>query len=244
MRKFNSLFAVLALSGVAASAQAQVTMTTTNRISGGYGINLTFTPVNGTAVNLSTSYAGPFATNVLGPGFAFNNFDSYCVDLSHSLQGTETITPKDIKTALPTSGAQIAYLYDTFAGGVGSVAAKGAALQIAIWEVEYDYGTNGVNLSSGAFKFNSVVGDDGNSTKLNSVLGYLTNNNHTGYLDNIPSSFAGTASYLESAHPTATTGQSLIGPASVANVPEPGVVSLMASSLAGVSALAIRRRRK
>lgn len=237
VRKLNSLFAVLVLSGVAVGAQAQVTMTTANRISGGYGINLTY---NG--VSEGTSYAGPFATSLVGPGFAYTNFDSYCVDVTHSLLSTETVTVKDIKTAIPASGAQIAYLYNTFAGGVGNNALKGAALQIAIWEVEYDYGIgSGLNLNAGNFLFTSVAGDDGSNTKYNSVLGYLTNTNHTGYLDHVPSNFGGTVKYLEADHPTSNTAQSLIGPA---NVPEPGMVSLLASSLIGMSAFAIRRRCK
>ena len=240
MRKLHSLFAVLALSGVAVSAQAQITMTTALRLSNGYGINFTYNNVGG-----STSYAGPFATTVLGPGIGYNNFDSYCVDLSHGLLSTEAITPKDIKTALPTSGAQVAYLYDTFAGSVGNDAVKGAALQIAIWEVEYDYTGSGINhgidLNTGAFQFTSVTGDDGSGTKYNNVLAQLTNTGHTGYLDKVPTSFSGTAKFLEAVHPEVNTGQSLIGPASV---PEPGVVSLMASSLVGLSAFALRRRRK
>ncbi len=240
MRKLNSLFAVLALSGVAVSAQAQITMKTSSRISGGYGINFTYNNVAG-----STSYAGPFATTVLGPGIGYNNFDSYCVDLSHGLLPAETITPKDIKAALPTSGAQVAYLYDTFVGSVGNDAVKGAALQIAIWEVEYDYTgsgvTHGIDLNDGAFKFTSVRGDDAGGTEYNNILAQLTNTGHTGYLDNVPTSFSGTAKFLEANHPTGNTGQSLIGPA---NVPEPGMVSLMASSLVGMSAFALRRRRK
>ena len=240
MRKLHSLFAVLALSGIAVSAQAQITMTTTNRIIPGYGINFSYSSVNGgTPVNGSTSYAGPFATNVVGPGIAFTNFDAYCVDLGHVLQPTETLNPKDIKTAFPKSGAQIAYLYDTFAAGVGSSAAKGAALQIAIWEVEYDYGVNGIDLNAGNFQFTSVA-DDTSGNKYSAIKGFLTNNDHTGYLDNVPTTFAGTATFLDAVHPTSTTGQSLIGPA---NVPEPGAISLMISGMVGLSTFAVRRRK-
>ncbi len=209
MRKLHSLFAVLALSGAAVSAQAQITMTTTDRIIPGYGISFSYSSVNGgTPVNGNTSYAGPFATNVVGPGIAFTNFDSYCVDLGHFLQPTETLNPKDIKTAFPTSGAQIAYLYDTFAAGVGGSAAKGAALQIAIWEVEYDYGVQGINLNAGNFQFTSVLGDDASNDNYNTIKGFITNSSNTGYLDHLPTTFAGTATFLDAVHPTSTTGQS------------------------------------
>lgn len=75
--------------------------------------------------------------------------DSYCVDLDHWGRAGDTyavnIKPMNIQGP---NGGRAAWLFNTYAAGVNSTA-KGAALQLAIWDVIAD---NGDGFNAGSLK--------------------------------------------------------------------------------------------
>ncbi len=192
--------------------------------------------------------AGTLTTTLAGG----TPFDTYCVDLydttyvgnggsnwSAEIQpvvGASAGNPAGNPTG--GNGGAIAYLYSQFAASV-STGIQGAALQIAIWKVEYD---DSGNLATGNFRF-------ADSADLNSVQ-HLVYAQATAFL----AGFDGTqtsdnATFLmATSHPNALY-QDLVGPAIIpgvvlpntAAVPEPASVVLMLSGL-GAVALTSRRR--
>ncbi len=73
------------------------------------------------------------------------SFYSYCIDLFHYAQNTQTVTigsSVDLGGAPYTSNgvAQASWLFNTYSGAVHAAASgiQAAALQVAIWEVLYD----------------------------------------------------------------------------------------------------------
>ncbi len=239
MRNINNLtiktiLGVCALAMPALCAQAS---TVTDTVKPDLAVNLSFT---GGALNLSNVGAGPFDATISGvfgvP--STQHFDAYCVDLNHYLQATQDTTVSSARANLQ-NGAQIAYLYNTFAPFVGADVVKGAALQLSIWETEYDYNatdtTNkGLDFGSGSFKFLNTIDPTLNTAVMNQANADLNS------LRLFGTNYAGDVTYLNAAH-SGNNGQSLIGPASV---PEPGAVSLAVSSLIGMSVFVGRRKRK
>lgn len=150
-----------------------------------------------------------------------SQFDAYCVDLDHtnSIGSVYAITPTPT-TAL-SNGGKAAWLYNNFEAAIDSNT-KGAALQLAIWDVVYD---NGNGFGSG------VIQDNGTTsailTQANTYLGAIGAN-------------TAVASWLKATH-DGNQHQSLIGPDEFnpsTPVPEPFSLTLCAASLA----LAARRR--
>ncbi len=238
MRNINNLtiktiLGVFALTTAALCAQAS---TMTDIVKPDIAVNLSFT---GGALNLSNVGAGPFDTTISGV-FGVSptqHFDAYCVDLNHYLQPSQDVTVSSARANLQ-HGAQIAYLYNTFAPFVGADMVKGAALQLSIWETEYDYDTSmtnkGLDFGGGTFKFLNTIDPTLNTAVMNQANADLNS------LRLFGTNYAGDVTYLNAAH-SGSNGQSLIGPASV---PEPGAVSLAVSSLIGMSVFVGRRRRK
>ena len=250
MRTNPVLPAVLALTGlvsIASLAKAQ-TATLFDTPKPNLGVDLNYK-----GASLSAG-AGPFDTTVSGMmGVSSStHFDTYCVDLNHYLQSTQTVTPGSAVLTLP-NGSQLAYLLNTYAPTVSGDLVKGAALQIALWEVGADYNaasllpTKGLDLSNGDFQFTGMFKNSqvDYTSYYTSVL-TQANADLTGLLS--AGAYKGDATYFAAAH-VGNAGQSLIGPSAASlgspvAVPEPGAVGLAASAFVGLSAFAVRRRRK
>lgn len=252
MRIYHILPAALALTClIAATSRVKAqTVTLFDTPNPALGVDLNY---KGASLNAG---AGPFDTTVSGMAgvSSSTHFDTYCVDLSHYLQPTQTVTPESAVLTL-TNGTQLAYLYNTFAPTVNGDLVKGAALQLALWEVVTDYNaastsaTKGLDLSSGDFQFTGMFKNShvDYTSYYTSVLSQA-NSDLSSLLS--AGAYKGDATYFAAAH-VGNTGQSLIGPSfqaktlvSASAVPEPGAISLAASALVGVSAFAIRRRRR
>ena len=91
-----------------------------------------------------------------GPNYTTlgNPFDTYCVDLTHSVSpgSSYRIAPRSTSDGL-TGGSQIAYLYNTYGMNVQDND-HAAALQAAIWELTVD--GNNANLATGGFLLNTT----------------------------------------------------------------------------------------
>jgi hypothetical protein len=191
----------------------------------GQGVSISFgtNNYNGYAGQLNFTFTGGAGT----PSGYPSSFTAYCVELENGL-----VSPMDVllrssseltKNGItPNSGNQVAWLYNTFASSVNTNL-KGAALQVAIWEVLYD---SSYNLGSGYFK-------------LNTVDAALTSQVNT-YITALQSNYSATnATWFQAVNPA--TSQDMIGPGSTNAIPEPGMMSLLAGS--GFSSLMLFRCR-
>jgi hypothetical protein len=159
-------------------------------------------------------WSGPVSASFKGG----SNFDSYCVDLDHWIN---LPTAYEVKTSPINSlmyGGRAAFLYNQYASGVDSKV-KGAALQVAIWDVIAD---NGDGLGSGDFKTKNLSADV--KDLANSYLA-------------ASSGKSGVAVLFEAIDhgPNCDKNQNFMGP-----VPEPASMAVLGM---GVAAL-LRRRRK
>ena len=176
---------------------------------------------------------------------------AYCVDLPDAARIGDNYTVNSLpqsslnptfgRTATnPASGDAVAYLYDTFAVQALNDPIKQSALQLAIWEAEYDYipstsagaAANHLNLTLGNHTF------QGAATDATAIV-----NQANAYLNTMPGSGTITtfsALYLQStSHPGGNTLQDLLGV-----TPEPGAISFAAASLVGAASLFLRRRHR
>lgn len=229
MKRFSMLRSLVATGAFLVASAFNASAYTLTYTGLGMGQNVT--------IKAGSTQEGAFAgqigwqfTGSAGTPTGYNNtFYAYCASLEKGLQ-----TPMDValrssndltrNNNSPNTGPKAAWLFNTYANAVNSNTTA-AALQIAIWETLYD---TSYNLSGGYFQ---LVGADSS----------LTNQVNT-YLNALNSNFsATTATWFQPLNPT--TAQDMLGPASVSNVPEPGLMSLIAgSSFSGLCLL--HRRRK
>ena len=138
--------------------------------------------------------------------FGGEDYTAYCVDLTHRMKDQWQANLSDV--GVINGGLAAAYLYDTFAGAVGS-RVEAAGLQVAIWEAVEDWG-DAIDLSDGLFEF---VGPSGVGTEAQT------------YLDALPGDLSGytTSSFIIESGPSPRS-QNLI-------VPEPASLVLATMAL-------------
>jgi hypothetical protein len=178
------------------------------------------------------------------------SFDTYCVDLNDVVflsgkNGTSSfaVNALPITSLTGGNGAGVGFLYDQFATTIADEAngasknIDGAALQVAIWKVEYD---NGGPLSSGHFQ----MADSSNRYSIqHEVFAQATS-----YLSAYNGSQAGDATWYEAvSHPVVsgvTTNQNMIGPATISTqgIPTPEPSSIVMAGVGMIAVLAYARR--
>jgi hypothetical protein len=158
-------------------------------------------------------YSGPVSARINGG----TSFDAYCVDLDHwgSLPARYEVTQSPINTL--AYGSRAAYLYNTYAGLVNSKT-KGAALQLAIWDVIAD---NGDGLTNGQFMAKNLSSD-------------VKNLANTLIADSAGKSGLATLFEAVDHGPNGKYNQNFMGP-----VPEPATMAVL-----GIGAAALLRRRR
>ena len=245
LRLLASVIAPVLAISQASSARAGMIVDITNDAKGGVGqlADLTWTFAGST----ETGLAGTLTTTLPG-GLSV---DTYCVDLFDTTyvgNGGSTWSAEILPITSfvgnpagnPTggNGGAIGYLYSQFAAAVTD-RIEGAALQIAIWKVEYD---NSPNFGTGNFQF--ADSSDPNSDQHQVFVqasAYLAG------FDGTQSSGDATL-FRATSHPNSLY-QDLVGPGSipgfvvpnVSAVPEPSSIVLVLSGLGGVAL--VRRRR-
>ena len=150
----------------------------------------------------------------------FGDFNSFCIDLGHSLSSNDTYTASETSPFSAAVTDNIERLYNSAYASV-STARESAAFQLAIWEIITDTG-NSLDLASGDFK---VLG-----------TGVKLLNMANGYLAGLAGASAGgyEFTYLQS-----RVGQDQL---TVSPVPVPAGIGLLGLGLAGLFGL--RRRKK
>ena len=146
--------ALLSLLGMGASARADVVSTF---------ISVNPSQTSLTALNSSSTVRdlGPFnfvALSSTDPRIS-GLYQSFCADYFQSIHPTDTYTFQvrtidqlpDVGTS-PVNNARIQALFDNFYGVATTTdGARGAAFQLALWEIIYDTGSSPYNLGSGNF---------------------------------------------------------------------------------------------
>ncbi len=233
--KSKALLAVVCLLAVGSAASAQSYVI--KKIGDGYRQAVT---ING--IRSGNYYAGQFLMQFSGvvPEGYEQNFTAYCVDLIDTLQTTETVTLESTddlnpKSLTPSTGAKVAYLYNTYGSTVADNA-HAAALQIAIWETLYDGGSSSGLVKGSSASGGTVYFDGTNST----VLTYAA-----AYLQGLGSNTSEATWLACTSHPS-QTNQDLItrAPTRITSVPEPGPLAMLAGLGVGFTVFGSRFRRR
>jgi hypothetical protein len=177
-------------------------------------------------------------------------FDAYCVDLYHEVKvggsgSTFLVNPLPIETLGPPGGhgAGVGFLYDKFDPQIAAESSgtnktlDGAALQVAIWKVEYD---NGGPLNKGHF---TLQDSSDKSSVQHQVFARAT-----AFLSFYDGSQTGDATWFKALeHPTVdciSYNQNMVGPPTDPPIPTPEPATFVTSGLGalGLALFGWRRR--
>ena len=197
-----------------------------------------------------TGLAGTLSTTLIPGGSASS---TYCIDLYHSFYlGDQWSTQLlSISSYAGEAGVgagnnpgghagQIGYLFDKYAAGV-STAIQGAALQIAIWKVDYD---NSNNFSTGSFQFAATPGNAGSiqsqvfaqaTADLAGFDGTQTSNN-ADYFQAVSHPNSRNQDFVGAYYPSISPNTGM--------VPEPSSILLVVAGLGTVGVFGARGRRR
>lgn len=209
------------------STASQAVTVTTQHLSNGYGRNLSI-QYTGTNPFSGSVFAGQLNITLIGslPVGMAASFAAYCVDLDHRLQSSQTV--ELLSTNLLTRGKRIAWLYNQIGPSVdlGATVAvrkdRGAALQLAIWDVWAD---GGDGFTTGNFRTTA-------SLSLRTLA--------QSYLD-ASLGMKDEATWLRNLSHPSNRNQNLIGPAAV---PEPGAMAMLIGAGVTGCLFVLRRRRR
>jgi hypothetical protein len=149
-------------------------------------------------------------------------FNSFCVDLDHTVQVGQTFMANVMPTSGLMGGGQVAYLYDKYGMTTMGDPTKAAALQLAFWDLTTD---GGDGLSHGRFQF---LGSSAIAAQVDAYLTEAKNQSHNGrWLD---ASASGSGQ---------NRGQSVLSP-----TPEPATVALLGAGLMSLGGGWWLRRRR
>jgi hypothetical protein len=269
LKNAGTLVAAFAFTAAFHSASAEIINLGFTDLSGNkqYGLNLSvqYVPQHGTTP--FGVFGGAFNTQVNGN----YTYESYCADLTQAatIPSTYTATAINLNSltytppAVPSpsnSGGAIAYLFNKYEllkpslGPPGVRASSNlvnaAALQVAIWETEYDYDTtkthNGLNIgvTTDAFgvgpgNFRFLTAKDNSNVNFTTQVRAQANI----YLSDVYGNNSDFGSYFKN-NSSSTGNQQLILSPAAADLPEPGVVALLSAGLTGGLGVFLRRRRK
>lgn len=219
---------IAAMSLITLSSFSGAVTLTAKHLNNGYGrtVGIQYTGANPYHGNV---FAGQLNITLIGslPVGMAASFAAYCVDLDHTLQNSQTV--ELLSTNLLTRGKRIAWLYNQIGPSVDLGATtsvrndRGAALQLAIWDVWAD-GGDGFN--TGNFRTTASLSlRTLAQSYLNASLGMK---DEASWLRNI-------------AHP-GNRNQNLIGPAVA--VPEPGAMAMLIGAGVTGCLFVLRRRRR
>jgi hypothetical protein len=228
-------FAATALLGTA-RAEAAGNYSLNYSIAGSDSLYSTVRRANGQSLNVKagTVTAQWRVANSKPAGYA-DQFHVYCVDMDHVSVSPSTVTLEKVAPGEVGGTNRLmraAWLFNQFGGSVEGASGsdrqkRGAALQLAIWNVMEDDDLDVTTQGAGRFYLKSASGyTDDVSSLANSWLTAMGNNN------------VGTGTWFKIDR-SRSNGQDMIG---ASLVPEPGSMVLLLSG--GVACLGGLRRRK
>ena len=249
---FTTALALLTLGSLPMLSTAQ-TLSPTQKYSGNTeneGTVVFDNTFTGTHYEYIPVYIGAEDTLLTGAGTTPDplRFDGYCINLDLDVgrpSATTLRSTDDFPLGRPgvAHGGSLAWLYNNYAASAASDNRQSAALQLSLWEAEYDWdgsafvgGTNSsISLAGGNFSFGGTV------------AGAVVDADIRGRANAMLSAWSGkqdTATWFDNRTPgTQTKTQDLIGPRLGSNnVPEPGSLSLLAG-VGGLMIAGLRRRR-
>ena len=203
--------ALLAVQAASRPAAAAFSFDVTTTVNHSLGETVTV-HYNGKA---EQAYAGPFNSSTTVNGQVYSA-QTYCVDVTDLLETTQTMTLAPLSSMPGGNGVAVGSLYAYFAPKV-KTAQDGAALQLAIWKLEYD-GPGATDFGKGSLQIT------GASTTLIQVAQADLNTT-------LPAGLTALYAQSTSHGPDGGLNQNLIGPA--AAVPEPASFALMGTGLVG-----------